>query len=562
LFDGDFNGTLKYLLGRLLMYHVVRANKCNKQAFGSIPGRTAHDALITLQLIYDNARVNKKVIALMFNSAAGCYDRIQPSLSSICMQRIGCPRSIAQCHTVTQRCMKHKVKTSKGVLPGFTQWSTSQQIQEKIVHKTKILSGNIGGIGQGGGGSPVGWFAVLLVMIATYSTFITGITMLDPRGTIKLILHIISYVDDNTLVQQFYNTHTMTYILQGLKKCIMRWHNILKITGGDLALEKCTYCVMKWRWSNGVPQLETAASDPGSLFVSGTKIQRLDPGKGTRVLGVRLAMDGTFKDEFEYRMSQSKKMARILYQSNLSPLNAFMVYEMRFCPALEYPLAVTTFTTTQLLQIQKPFIHLLLPKLGMNRHTLRAIIYGPLYRGGLGLHSLDEKQSILHFELFQGHICRNDDIGTSLRIQTSSQQLEIGCGDLFLNTNPNIYCYSTENTQLSFLWRKCFKYNIKITMQNAWIPARQTNNRPTIMDFAVQDQILKGNKKKLQQINWCRLYLKVMWPEDLLLDRQASEINSFLIRAQRPNLVNHTLKFPFQPKPDRSSTVLWKEFIY
>jgi hypothetical protein len=33
-----------------------------------------------------------------------------------------------------------------------------------------------------------------------------------------------------------------------------------------------------------------------------------------------------------------------------------------------------------------------------------SIIYGPRYRGGLGLQSLDEKQTILHFELFQGHI--------------------------------------------------------------------------------------------------------------------------------------------------------------
>jgi hypothetical protein len=55
LFEGDFNGALKYLLGRLLMYHIVHQNECDKQAFGSIPGRTAHEALITLQLIYDNS---------------------------------------------------------------------------------------------------------------------------------------------------------------------------------------------------------------------------------------------------------------------------------------------------------------------------------------------------------------------------------------------------------------------------------------------------------------------------------------------------------------------------
>jgi hypothetical protein len=76
LFEGDFNGALKYLLGRLLMYHVVKTKQCDEQAFGSIPGRTAHGALITLQLLYDNARVAKRTTSSIFNDAAGCYDRI------------------------------------------------------------------------------------------------------------------------------------------------------------------------------------------------------------------------------------------------------------------------------------------------------------------------------------------------------------------------------------------------------------------------------------------------------------------------------------------------------
>jgi hypothetical protein len=272
-------------------------------------------------------------------------------------------------------------------------------------------------------------------------------------------------------------------------------------------------------------------------------------------------MDGTFKDEFQYRLSQSKRLARKLYRSHLSPLDAYMVYETRFRPALEYPLAVTTFTTKQLLQIQKPFIFLLLPKLGMNRHTPRAIIYGPIYRGGLGIKNLDKQQAILHFELFQGHIRRNDDLGKSLRIQISTQQLEVGCGDLFLNTDPNLYCYSIQNTRLSFLWKKCFKYKITITLQNSWIPQGEAASSPTIMDYAVKDKILHNNKLKLQQINRCRLYLKLMWPKDLLLNASSTNMDPLIIRGQRPKL-NHSLTFPFQTKPDRYAIQLWKEFIY
>lgn len=173
----------------------------------------------------------------MFNDAVGCYNHIQPSLSSLCMQQVGCPESIASCHTIAQRSMIHKVKTSKGVFNGYIQWSPLQKIQEIVKNVRNILSSNIGGIGQGGGGSPVGWLAIFLVMILTYSTFVSGIKMIDPRGTTQLLLYIISYVDDITLVQQFYNTQMMQAILHGLRNCIMRWHKILWITGFDLALE-------------------------------------------------------------------------------------------------------------------------------------------------------------------------------------------------------------------------------------------------------------------------------------------------------------------------------------
>jgi hypothetical protein len=85
LFEGDFNGALKYLLGRLLMYHIVNTKQSNSQAFGSIPGKTSHEALLSLQLLYDNARLTKTNMATIFNDAAGCYDRIRPLLSDLCM---------------------------------------------------------------------------------------------------------------------------------------------------------------------------------------------------------------------------------------------------------------------------------------------------------------------------------------------------------------------------------------------------------------------------------------------------------------------------------------------
>jgi hypothetical protein len=167
---------------------------------------------------------------------------------------------------------------------------------------------------------------------------------------------------------------------------------------------------MKWTWKGIEPTLETIQSASGDISIDSTSITRLEPDKGTHVLGVRMAMNGSFKDELEYRISQSVTMGLKLYKSWLSPIDACMVYETCFRPALEYSLMITTFSKCHLDQIQKPFVHLLLPKIGLNRHMPRAVIYGPVFRGGLGIVKLEEQQIIKHFSAFQCHLRLQDNI--------------------------------------------------------------------------------------------------------------------------------------------------------
>jgi hypothetical protein len=171
-----------------------------------------------------------------------------------------------------------------------------------------------------------------------------------------------------------------------------------------------------------------------------------------------------------------------------------MVYETRFRPAMEYPLLITTFTKAQLEKIQQPFINLLLPKIGLNRHTPRAVIYGRWFRGGLGIVKLEEQQIVKHFSSFQGHLRCQDDVTLSIRIQLMIQQLEVGCGTLFLNTDPAKYPYATKDTRLGYLWQQCFRFSIQISLHNNWEPSGQDGNSDTIMDHLIT--LFPTNKKE------------------------------------------------------------------
>ena len=118
LFEGDFNAALKYLLGRVLMRFMTEENLLDEEIFGSRLGKTAPEAILNLQVVYDHHRIWQKNIISIFNDADGCYDRIGPNLCDVSMQRTGCPRSIAQCHTIVQKNMKHHVRIAAGVSEG------------------------------------------------------------------------------------------------------------------------------------------------------------------------------------------------------------------------------------------------------------------------------------------------------------------------------------------------------------------------------------------------------------------------------------------------------------
>ena len=115
LFEGDFNGGLKYLLGTIFMRKLSDEGLIDASTYGSVPGRNAIETMKVMQNLYDNHRILKRDLAVVFNDAAGCYDRVRPHHSKICSLRLGCAESVIQTHTKTQTEMKHYIKTAAGV---------------------------------------------------------------------------------------------------------------------------------------------------------------------------------------------------------------------------------------------------------------------------------------------------------------------------------------------------------------------------------------------------------------------------------------------------------------
>ena len=162
------------------------------------------------------------------------------------MQNKGCPESIARYHTLVQKLTRHLIQIATGISKGIIQFAEIPKVvmEEGII---TLMEGPTGGIGQGGGGGPIAWITVITIMLLTYRWLNAGANIDNCIGWYALTVWVISYVDDNTIVQIFPNGATANMIFSELTQHLKSWREILQIKGRDLDITKSNCSIMKWK---------------------------------------------------------------------------------------------------------------------------------------------------------------------------------------------------------------------------------------------------------------------------------------------------------------------------
>ena len=129
----------------------------------------------------------KHSLVIILNDAAGCYDRIRPNQAELCSPQVGCTTSLIKTHTCLQMKMTHHVKTSAEILRGYIKFDGKETNAMDITNKDKctICSGNIGGVGQGGGASPIEWLVFLITLMNASKVFSHGTRLIDPERVLR-----------------------------------------------------------------------------------------------------------------------------------------------------------------------------------------------------------------------------------------------------------------------------------------------------------------------------------------------------------------------------------------
>jgi len=222
-------------------------------------------------------------------------------------------------------------------------------------------------------------------------------------------------------------------------------------------------------------------------------------------------------------------------------------------PKIAYPLPCCSLTQAQCHFTQAPALAALLPKLRLNSHTPRAVLFASHHYGGFSLLDYSVDQGCGQLCLLLGQLHLEDDDGKLLLILLSYLQLHMGSATPVFALNCAPYAKWIEDNWLTSLWQFLSQLKMTLDIQHHWCPKISWVNDIFLMDLALT---LSYNPRQLCQLNSCRLYLRVLTIADIGKDLLPSALNG-LRNPQRPS----TLDWPTQLRPSPQDWSQWRTVI-
>jgi hypothetical protein len=214
-------------------------------------------------------------------------------------------------------------------------------------------------------------------------------------------------------------------------------------------------------------------------------VPRKEPAEAFRTLGVYTAGSGSQAKQAAVLRTHSEAYHDSLQNASMTPSEAYWSYMMYLHPRLNYPLPCCLLTSAQCWTIQAPALAVLLPKLHLNRHTSRAVLFGSQKYGGLGLSELYTDQIYGQLKLLIGHLKLQDEAGLQILCFLSELQLFIGTISPAFSLPYSVYGKWVGDYWLVSIWRHLTHIGFSLEIEDAWCPALPRQMDESLMEVAV-----------------------------------------------------------------------------
>jgi hypothetical protein len=171
----------------------------------------------------------------------------------------------------------------------------------------------------------------------------------------------------------------------------------------------------------------TNGNDPTAVAIT-----RLGPDYANVELGFGMTPTSKQHIAIEHRTKQSNQLAARINTTNMTPVEAWMLYTSIYIPKVYYPCKISTFSRSQWTDVMRLATGAFLSRMGFNHNTSRRAIYSPERLGGAGLTHGYARQGTNSTTHFITHVQWNSDLGKVMLNVLYQLQLLSGRGTALL----------------------------------------------------------------------------------------------------------------------------------
>ena len=341
---------------------------------------------------------------------------------------------------------------------------------------------------------------------------------------------------------------------------LQTWKQVLEMSGGKLALEKCNFYLAKWDFKPcGRPIIRD--NEEVEVSISGesenTRIKHISITEYHKSLGYLISIAKP-QEVQQYKLTEiNSKFEQYLTENSLRHREVVELYRSIYIPSMKYTLPVSVLNKKRMEEITKKTKRLFLNRQGISNSTSLSVVYGSKKWGHLGMFDLYQEQGFMNLQSFVNIWYRTDQMGQMMRITFEEWMYHIGIGENPFQTLKWTFEYD-ESVWIKRIYEVC-KYNeIKLDFQCQEIPLLRENDS-YIMEKALQ---FSFNAFQLRCINFCRLYLGAITMADISEESgKRIETQAYDHRRAKPLETKHT-NMVQQPKPTSTAWKIWKQFIH
>ncbi|KAL7550562.1 hypothetical protein ACHAWF_015354 [Thalassiosira exigua] len=561
LLEADFNTALKILFAGRMMCNAEIAGISSSQ-WGGRANRSAIACATRKLIAWEYARYTKTTLVSFFCDLAGNFDRMLVPISNVVAQKKGMAKTVCECRSRVMTAMRRTIRTAAGTSKLMYQWCKGET----------RTAGEI----QGKGDVMALWALQSDGALEVHNKLTKGVTLQDVNGREVSNRSADAYVDDADVYETGPNSERIidgdngppeddsddpaAIAILETEASAQLYTCLMECLGQHMAFHKCKFQVLAWKSKNGKMVPRDNDEMNGSIKLKDNQgveatIAQLSYKKPNIGLGCRLTPLGDQDAEFKHRLAQAKTCAAAMGPVALSHFEAYISYVTRILPKITFPFALTRFTKKQLHKLAIIVDNVVLPKMGINRHTPRAVVYGPRELGGIGypyIGTIQDKRGIAHFVR---QIQWGKELATELRILTSHAQLCSGIMQPILE-QPQQDLPHLEEGYIAHIHKRLKDLGGGIWIENAWTPSLQREGDKSLMEEFMKVTCKGASKNKLIMTNQVRMWLRVITIAEL------AEEGGLRIpphRLQGLWRAKSSLKWPNLPKPTKK---MWQAFRF